>query len=146
MSIDLFDSKRDREILNRGGFFCIGCLIGKEKETQSKEDPRFCQSCYDFLKEEYKTREFLKDQRKKQDIELNGERSEKRVKKEDASTLISKIGSKNNIVSIDVGDSSTSEGMETITTSNKPPPEGELQRTKGIKRVTRRKQVSNKKR
>lgn len=43
-----FDSKRDTEIINAGGFFCHACLVGKQAAEQSL-DPRYCRGCYDFL-------------------------------------------------------------------------------------------------
>jgi hypothetical protein len=86
-----FDSKRDNKIIKAGGFFCLGCLIGKEKQTQSKEDPRYCQSCYDFLQEEYRTREFLKEQRKQQDLELREEeKPEEPTKEQEKSVKVKK--------------------------------------------------------
>lgn len=45
----LFDSKRDREIIDQGGFFCLGCLVGKPADDRSREDQNYCQSCYDLL-------------------------------------------------------------------------------------------------
>jgi len=48
-----FNIKRDISIVNNGGFFCEACLVGKAPEEQSI-DPRYCQSCYDFLMEEAK--------------------------------------------------------------------------------------------
>ena len=46
-----FESKRDKETINAGGFFCFGCLTGKPASKLSP-DPRYCQGCYDlFLKE-----------------------------------------------------------------------------------------------
>ena len=46
-----FDTKRDIEIINVGGFFCEACVVGKPVVEQSP-DPRYCQGCYDFLKAE----------------------------------------------------------------------------------------------
>jgi len=43
-----FDSKRDLEVVNAGGFFCCICLQGKSIEDQS-EDPRYCLGCQDIL-------------------------------------------------------------------------------------------------
>ena len=48
---ECFDSKRDRAIIETGGFFCEGCLVGKLTQEQSP-DPRYCQQCYEFLLKE----------------------------------------------------------------------------------------------
>ncbi len=42
-----FDSKRDMKYPR----WCEACLVGKE-EDQMSPDPRYCQSCYEFLLEE----------------------------------------------------------------------------------------------
>jgi len=46
-----FDIKRDREIIEAGGFFCQACLVGKPLDDQSP-DPRYCLCCYDCLAKE----------------------------------------------------------------------------------------------
>lgn len=46
-----FDSERDKAIIEAGGFFCQGCLVGKPAVVQS-QDPRYCQGCYDFFLKE----------------------------------------------------------------------------------------------
>ena len=46
-----FDSRRDREIIEAGGFFCEACAVGKPASEQSP-DPRYCHGCYDFLLKE----------------------------------------------------------------------------------------------
>ena len=46
-----FDSRRDAEIIAAGGFFCQACLVGKPA-TERSPDLRYCQGCYEFLKEE----------------------------------------------------------------------------------------------
>ena len=46
-----FDSKRDRAIIEAGGFFCLGCLMGKPASEQSP-DPRYCPGCFKFLSKE----------------------------------------------------------------------------------------------
>ncbi len=46
-----FSAKRDREIINNGGFPCRACLVGKLPSQQSP-DPRYCQGCYDLLLKE----------------------------------------------------------------------------------------------
>ncbi|MFC1871288.1 hypothetical protein ACFLYF_02660 [Chloroflexota bacterium] len=46
-----FDSERDRSIVEAGGFLCHACCVGKLANDQSP-DPRYCQSCYDFLLKE----------------------------------------------------------------------------------------------
>lgn len=46
-----FDIKRDREIIESGGFFCAACLVGKPVTEQSP-DSRYCEGCYDLLKKE----------------------------------------------------------------------------------------------
>ena len=43
-----FSSKRDREVIDAGGFFCHACLVGKPASDQST-DPRYCQDCAGFL-------------------------------------------------------------------------------------------------
>lgn len=48
-----FDSRRDAEVITAGGFFCQACLVGKPVEERSM-DSRYCQGCYEFLKEELK--------------------------------------------------------------------------------------------
>jgi len=45
-----FDVHRDFAVIKDGGFFCQACLIGKD-ETAISPDPRYCQDCYDFLRE-----------------------------------------------------------------------------------------------
>ena len=49
-----FGARQDSEIVNRGGFFCSGCLVSHPAEEQSP-DPRYCQCAYRFLLEEAKT-------------------------------------------------------------------------------------------
>jgi len=51
MTVSIFSCERDREIIAAGGFFCIGCLIGKPASEQSS-NPRYCQSCREFLLKE----------------------------------------------------------------------------------------------
>ncbi len=46
-----FDVKHDTEIINAGGFFCQACLVGKPA-VEISPDPRYCQTCYDFLLKE----------------------------------------------------------------------------------------------
>ncbi len=46
-----FDSERDKDIIEAGGFFCLACAVGKPADDQSP-DPRYCQGCYDFLLKE----------------------------------------------------------------------------------------------
>ena len=46
-----FDIRRDREIINAGGFFCRVCLVGKPA-SEISPDPRYCSGCYDFLLKE----------------------------------------------------------------------------------------------
>lgn len=46
-----FDVKRNIAIINAGGFFCQGCLVGKPTGEVSP-DPRYCQGCYEFLLKE----------------------------------------------------------------------------------------------
>ena len=48
---EYFSIKRDREIINAGGFFCHACLDSKPA-TKASPDPRYCQVCYDFLTKE----------------------------------------------------------------------------------------------
>ena len=48
---EYFSIKRDREIINAGGFFCHACLASKPA-TEASPDPRYCQVCYDFLTKE----------------------------------------------------------------------------------------------
>ena len=49
--VPYFSIERDMEIVKNGGLFCIACLVGKPPKEASP-DPRYCQSCYDFLLEE----------------------------------------------------------------------------------------------
>ena len=51
MITEIFDIKRDIEIVDAGGFFCYACLIGMPVIDQSL-DPRYCQNCYKLLLEE----------------------------------------------------------------------------------------------
>ena len=46
-----FDTKRDIEIINAGGFFCLACLVGKPASMLSP-DSRYCRFCYELLLEE----------------------------------------------------------------------------------------------
>ena len=46
-----FCIKRDLEIVKNGGFWCDGCIIGKP-QTEASPDPRYCQGCYEVLREE----------------------------------------------------------------------------------------------
>ncbi len=45
-----FDIVRDSKAIQDGGFFCQACLVGKDK-TAISPDPRYCQDCYDVLRE-----------------------------------------------------------------------------------------------
>ncbi len=49
-----FDIVRDIKTVEGGGFFCQACLVGKDKATMSP-DPRYCQDCFDVLREAMKT-------------------------------------------------------------------------------------------
>ena len=49
-----FDINQDFAVIKEGGFFCQACLIGREK-TMLSPDPRYCQGCYDFLREAMET-------------------------------------------------------------------------------------------
>ncbi len=49
-----FSTKRDTEIVAAGGFWCFACLVGKPAVERSP-DPRYCQSCYEFLSKEAET-------------------------------------------------------------------------------------------
>jgi len=42
-----FDIRCDIAIVNAGGFFCKACLVAKPVAVSP--DPRYCQTCYDFL-------------------------------------------------------------------------------------------------
>lgn len=44
-----FDIKKDIEIVNAGGFFCQGCIVGRPASEQSP-DPRYCKSCYEIIR------------------------------------------------------------------------------------------------
>jgi len=45
----IFDCARDKKLIAEGShFFCHGCLVARPLKVQSA-DPRYCQSCYDFL-------------------------------------------------------------------------------------------------
>lgn len=46
-----FSSAKDKAIIQSGGFFCKGCLIGKPAVELSPE-PAYCLGCHDFLKNE----------------------------------------------------------------------------------------------
>jgi len=54
-------------------FFCIGCLESVSIKNRNQEESKYCNKCYNFIQEEYKTREFLKGQKRKQDQEIWGE-------------------------------------------------------------------------
>ena len=43
-----FSAKRDAEVINAGGVFCLACVVAKSLNDQSPDD-RYCQGCYDFL-------------------------------------------------------------------------------------------------
>lgn len=49
-----FDIVRDIKAIEDGGLFCQACLVGKNKEAISP-DPRYCQDCYDLLRETMET-------------------------------------------------------------------------------------------
>ena len=49
-----FDIFQDIKTVEDGGFFCQACLVGKDKAAMSL-DPRYCQDCYDVLREAMKT-------------------------------------------------------------------------------------------
>ena len=53
MTDKYFDSDRDRQIIDAGGFFCEACLISKPIDDMSY-DPRYCLGCYEFLLKEAK--------------------------------------------------------------------------------------------
>ena len=46
-----FSATRDREVIDGGGFFCLGCLICKLPDDISL-DPRYCINCYEVLVQE----------------------------------------------------------------------------------------------
>jgi len=46
-----FSTERDREIEKAGGFWCHACLVS-HSATEQSPDPRYCQSCYEFLLKE----------------------------------------------------------------------------------------------
>lgn len=46
-----FDSKRDRAVIEAGGFFCYACLVGKPT-TEASPDPRYCHECYELRQKE----------------------------------------------------------------------------------------------
>ena len=48
---EYFNIQRDNDVINDGGFFCQACVIGKPA-VEISPDPRYCQSCYDFLLKE----------------------------------------------------------------------------------------------
>ncbi len=54
MKLPKFDIARDIKVIEDGGFFCQGCLVGKGKAAMSS-DPRYCQDCYDILCEVMET-------------------------------------------------------------------------------------------
>ena len=49
-----FNINQDFALIKDGGFFCKACLMGKDKAGISP-DPRYCQDCYDFLREAMET-------------------------------------------------------------------------------------------
>ncbi len=49
-----FGIVRDIKIIEDGGFFCQACVVGKQKAAISS-DPRYCQDCFDVLRELMKT-------------------------------------------------------------------------------------------
>jgi len=56
-----FDSQRDKEVIDNGGFFCQACLTGKPLDDKSP-DPRYCLVCHEFLSNEV---ELLPDKKHK---------------------------------------------------------------------------------
>ena len=48
---EYFDSKRDLETIEVGGFFCESCLVGRVADDISP-DPRYCKGCYEVLLKE----------------------------------------------------------------------------------------------
>lgn len=48
----MFDVKRDKAIIEAGGFWCSGCLSSNPAGQQSPDDPRYCQGCYGIIKGE----------------------------------------------------------------------------------------------
>jgi len=44
----LFDIKREKEVIARGGFWCHGCLVSQPASEQSS-DSRYCHGCFKFL-------------------------------------------------------------------------------------------------
>lgn len=51
---EYFSSRRDREVIAEGGFFCETCLVGKPI-SEASPDPCCCQICHDFLLKEAQT-------------------------------------------------------------------------------------------
>jgi len=50
--MNIFDSKRDNELIKAGThFWCQTCVVARPLKEQSP-DPRYCKSCYVFLKAE----------------------------------------------------------------------------------------------
>jgi len=49
-----FNIAEDFKVIKDGGFFCQACLVGKDKAAISP-DPRYCQDCYDVLREAMET-------------------------------------------------------------------------------------------
>jgi len=47
----MFDIKRDKAIIEAGGFWCSGCLVGKPA-TEVSHDSRYCRGCYELLLKE----------------------------------------------------------------------------------------------
>lgn len=74
-----FDIKEDVKISNNGGFFCQACICGRPLSQRSK-DERYCLECYDILKGEYGT-----------EVPKN-KKEEKKVKKQEALDLVTKLG------------------------------------------------------
>ena len=51
MNNGYFDIKRDIEVINKGGFFCQACAVGKTEDKMS-QDSRYCLDCYKLLLKE----------------------------------------------------------------------------------------------
>lgn len=82
-------------------FLCLACFEDLPVDKKS-EDKRFCKECYNFLKEEYRKREAIKEQKLEHDkqfkkdapepVEKENKKEKRKVKRGEALELVKKFG------------------------------------------------------